>query len=234
MLGVMFMDQKNSTDGFKIPVNNFSDEPKDQPKDEPEVEVNDEPIEAPKEEVIDMAEVDKDKTVPEEISEPDVEEPTPEPVAPVPEPMVPASKSDLEVLRHKNKSLKVWLTVLLVIITALIVGFAVYFSQSNKAQSDLEASQAKNAQLQQQVNDQKASQVTKEVESLEAQVATLTADNKTLTDQNATLVKQVNSLNSYITELTKVATQLKTTCGADCSSITIPAPPTSTNTTTQD
>ena len=228
MLGEMFMDQKNSTDGFKIPVNNYSDEPKDELKDD----VKDEPIVVEQEEVIDMAEADAAKAEP--VFEPAPPVTAPEASnAPTPEPMVPASKSDLEVLKHKNKSLKIWLTVLLVIITALVVGFAVYFNQSNKAQADLEASQAENAQLQQQVNEQSATQAAKEIDSLESQVATLTADNKTLTDQNTALVNQVNTLNTYITDLTKVATQLKTTCGADCSAITIPPAPTS-STTTED
>lgn len=221
MLGEMFMDQKNSTDGFKIPVTNNNE---------------------PKEDVIDMADkVEDTESAPIDqapVMEPDqpVEPtpepavPVPEPVTPTPEPMVPASKTDVEVLTQKNKNLKIWLTVLLVVLTAVVVGFGVYFSQSNKAQSDLEASQAQNAELQKQVAQQSATEASKQIDSLESQVADLTADNKTLSDQNDALVSQVNALNSYITELTTIATELKTTCGADCSSITIPPPPTNTST----
>lgn len=139
-------------------------------------------------------------------------------------------KTEVEVLRHKNKSLKVWLVVLLVGLTAAIVGFGVYFVQTNKAQQDLDTAQAQNQQLQQQINEQNATSANKQINSLQTQVDDLTAQNKTLTSQNETLTKQVSTLNSYITELTATANKLKTTCGTACSSITIPPAPTGTST----
>lgn len=142
-------------------------------------------------------------------------------------PVVPDTKTEVELLRHKNKALRIWLVVFIVILTAAIVGFGVYFAQTSKAQKDLDAAQAQNQQLQQQVAQQSATQASQQISSLQTQVNDLTAENKALTSQNQALTQQVKTLNAYIVQLTDTANKLKTTCGTACSSITIPPAPVS-------
>lgn len=146
-------------------------------------------------------------------------------------PVAPDTKTEVELLRHKNKALRIWLVVFIVILTAAIVGFGVYFAQTSKAQKDLDAAQAQNQQLQQQVAQQSATQASQQISSLQTQVNDLTAQNKTLTSQNETLTQQVKTLNAYIVQLTDTANKLKTTCGTACSSITIPPAPASSTAT---
>lgn len=148
-------------------------------------------------------------------------------------PVSPDTKTEVELLRHKNKGLRVWLVVLLVLLTAVIVGFGVYFVQTSKAQKDLDAAQAQNQQLQQQIAEQSATQASKQISSLQTQVNDLTAQNKTLTSENQALTQQVKTLNAYIVQLTETANKLKTTCGTACSSITIPPAPSSSTSSTE-
>ncbi len=153
----------------------------------------------------------------------------PQPATPLPvlkqEPATKPVPNEVVSLRERNKSLKIWLVVFIVIFVGVASALVVYFFQASKAQSDLEKQQAQNQQLKSQVAEQQQSATQSQINELNTQITTLKA-------QNAELTNQLKVQSEYITTLTKTATQLKTTCGTACSSITIPAPPASTVSTT--
>lgn len=146
---------------------------------------------------------------------------------------------ELEELKSKNKTLRLVLVIFIVIIVALIVGMTVRFLQDNKSQSQLNDAKQKNAQLEKAAaedakttDQQKVDSLTKQVTQMQAdakissdQLTASQAQVKTLTAQLATAQTNITNLQIYITSLTTVANQLKTTCGAACSSIVIPTPP---------
>ena len=153
----------------------------------------------------------------------------PQPATPLPvlkqEPTTKPVPNEVVSLRERNKSLKIWLVVFIVIFVGVASALVVYFFQASKAQSDLEKQQAQNQQLKSQVAEQQQSATQSQINELNTQITTLKA-------QNAELTNQLKVQSEYITTLTKTATQLKTTCGTACSSITIPTPPASTVSTT--
>lgn len=159
----------------------------------------------------------------------DTKQDQPEPEMPIQQavntPSVASLDPEVVKLKERNKALKIWLVVFIVIIVAVLSALVVYFFQNSKAQSELDKQQSQNLQLQAQISQQQKSATQEQINSLNTEITTLK-------QQNDTLTKQVKAQSDYITTLTKTANQLKTTCGSDCSSIVIPAPPASTTATT--
>lgn len=127
-------------------------------------------------------------------------------------------------LKKRNKTLKVWLVIFVVLFVALISAGVVYFNQQSKNSDSTAELEAQNAQLQQQLVEQQQNATQKTIDDLNSQLAAAQKSNEELTATNKDLEQQV-------TDLTTVATELKEACGTACDDIEIPT--TDTTTTAQ-
>jgi chromosome segregation ATPase len=118
-------------------------------------------------------------------------------------------------LKKRIKKLKMWLAVIVILLVAVGSALAVYFYSQNQVNSDLKAAQAENADLQQQLAQSQNAATEQTISALNAELEA--AENKV-----AELEAEVTELKTLNEELFKLATDLKTKCGAACSTTEIP------------
>lgn len=123
--------------------------------------------------------------------------------------------TELVRLKEKNKNLKIWLVVLMLLLVGVASALVVYFAQQSKAKNDLKTQQQQNSQLQQQNNQLQQNSTQKTIDNLNQQLA---AEKQRATDLQSTIDKQNQLIASYQTTIK----QLLSACGTACSNITIP------------
>lgn len=123
--------------------------------------------------------------------------------------------SEVAQLKKRNKSLKMWLVIFVILLVALVAGGLVYFSQQKSSNQDLEDANAKNAALQQ------------EILTLQQTTAQETTDelNKQLAEEkeaNAELTKTVADQATMIEEYQAAVIELQEACGTACDDVDVP------------
>lgn len=140
-------------------------------------------------------------------------------IVPSVQPNIPtaSTSADTEVarLKEKNKHLKIWLVVLMLLLVGVASALVVYFAQQSKAKSDLKTQQEQNVALQAQLNEQQQTATQQTIDNLNSQ---LTAAEQKNTELQATIDEQDKQISAYQTAVEK----LLVACGDKCSSITVP------------
>lgn len=177
------------------------------------------PIEEPKEEA--PKEVIEETTIEKTVTEPESkpEDDTPGPIPSVQPTMSAAVSPPSEVaqLKKRNKSLKMWLVVFLLFLVALVAGGLVYFSQQSSSNDDLDAANAKNAELQQELLTQQQNSTQQTVDELNKMLEEEKTKNTELT---ATVAEQEESITAYQDTIK----ELQEVCGTACDSVDVPEP----------
>jgi chromosome segregation ATPase len=132
------------------------------------------------------------------------------------------AEPEIVALKKRVKKLKVWLAVLVILLVAVGSALAVYFYTQSQVNSDLEAAQAENAKLSQELAQSQTA-------TTDQAIATLNSQLEASETENDKLEAQVAELQEANAELIKIANDLKTKCGTACSSVQVPQ----TSTTTQ-
>lgn len=122
---------------------------------------------------------------------------------------------DVTKLQKRNKHLKVWLVVLIVLLVAVASALVMYFFNQSKANSDLDAANAKNAQLQQDLVTQQQTATQKTIDELNVEIT----EQKTA---NTKLAEEITAQQTTITELNDAIKELQKICGTACDSVVIP------------
>lgn len=127
------------------------------------------------------------------------------------------SNSDAEVtkLKERNKHLRIWLAILVVLLVGLASALVVYFAQQSKAQSDLDAANQENAALQQQIAEQESNATQAKVTELQTELDAEKAKNAELTAENQELSETIAAYEVATTKLLEL-------CGEKCTSVTVP------------
>lgn len=133
-------------------------------------------------------------------------------------------ETELVRLKEKNKSLKVWLVVLMLLLVGVASALVVYFAQQSKAKNDLKTQQQQNSSLQQQLTQQQQNSTQKTIDNLNSQLA---AEQQKSADLQKTIDEQNKTISSYQTAVK----QLLTACGDACNTINVPTSSTNSNTT---
>ena len=124
--------------------------------------------------------------------------------------------SELVQLKKRNKFLKAWVVVFLVILVALISAGLVYFNLYNKNQASNNDLKAQNSQLQQKLIEQNNN----------ANQQTINQLNQKINDQDseiADLNKKIETQEALIADYKKTVDALLKACGAQCSDIVNPS-----------
>jgi uncharacterized protein HemX len=126
------------------------------------------------------------------------------------------SPSELAQLKKRNKFLKAWLVIFLVIVVALISAGVVYFNLYNKNQSNTDELKAQNSQLQKQLVEQNNNANQQTINQLNQQIT----DQKNQIDE---LNKKIETQDALIADYKKTVDALVKACGDQCSAIVNPS-----------
>ena len=148
-------------------------------------------------------------------------------IVPSVQPTTPAAATpatELVRLKEKNKSLKIWLVVLMLLLVGVASALVVYFAQQSKSKNDLKTQQQQNASLQSQLTQQQQNATQTTIDNLNEQLA---AEKQKNADLQKTIDEQKTQLSSYQTAVK----QLLAACGTACSDVNVPTTTTGNNTT---